>query len=191
MGDDGDPRELFGRLGAMLGGHFELSSGLHSDRYVQTARLLERPEQAMAVARRIASWYDGVDVVAAPAVGAIVLGWAVALAAGARAIFAERGDAGMRFRRGFGLASGERTLVVDNVVTTGGSAREVVDLATSAGATVLGVAALVDRSTEPMPYRLRAALRVEAVAWPPDDCPLCRAGEPIDSPGSRRLGGAG
>ena len=173
--------------GAMLTGHFVLSSGRHSDRYVQKARLLERPDVAMRAAREIASWYPGIEVVVAPAVGAVSLGFAVALASGARSVFAERVDDRMALRRGFELASGERTLVVEDVVTTGGSAREVVDVVSDQGADLLGVAALVDRSAGPVGLPLRALLRVEARTWSPDDCPLCRAGRAFDSPGSRRL----
>jgi orotate phosphoribosyltransferase len=171
----------------MLTGHFVLSSGRHSDRYVQKARLLERPDVAMRAAREIASWYPGIEVVVAPAVGAVSLGFAVALAAGARSLFTERVDDRMTLRRGFELTMGERTLVVEDVVTTGGSAREVVDLVAEQGADLLGVAALVDRSAGPVGLPLRALLRVEASTWTPDDCPLCRAGRAFDSPGSRRL----
>ena len=111
----------------MLSGHFLLSSGRHSDTYVQKARVLERPDVTMALAREIASWYERVEVVLAPAVGAIALGFAVALASGARSLFAEREDGRMALRRGFAIEPGERTLVVEDVVTTGGSARRGVD----------------------------------------------------------------
>ncbi len=171
----------------MLTGHFVLSSGRHSDRYVQKARLLERPELAMQAAREIASWYPEIEVMVAPAVGAVSLGFAVALAAGARSVFTERVDDRMILRRGFQLAPGERALVVEDVVTTGGSAREVVDVVSEQGADLLGVAALVDRSVGPVGLPLRALLRVEASTWPPEDCPLCRDGRALDSPGSRHL----
>ena len=175
----------------MLTGHFLLSSGRHSDRYVQTARLLERPDVAMEAAREIASWYPRIEVVMAPAVGAIVLGFAVALAAGARAVFAEREEGEMRLRRGFEVAPGEQALVVDNVITTGGSALEVYELAGRLGASRLGVAALVDRSQEDPGFPLRALLRVRATSTEPADCPQCAAGAPLDSPGSRHLAGPG
>jgi len=184
-----EARLLFERCGAILSGHFLLSSGRHSDRYVEKARVLERPDVAMALAREIASWYPAVDAVVAPAVGAVALGFAVALAAGARSLFAEREEGVMRLRRGFVLAPGERALVVEDVVTTGGSAREVFDLVAGSGAHPLGVAALIDRSSQPLGFPLRAILRVEASTWPPESCPLCRARVPIQSPGSRHLGG--
>jgi orotate phosphoribosyltransferase len=180
-------RVLFERSGAMLTGHFRLSSGRHSDRYVEKARVLERPEVAMALAREIASWHDGIDVVVAPAVGALPLGFAVALAAGARSVYAEREEGRMRLRRGFSILSGERALVVEDVVTTGGSAREVYALVQDAGARGLGVAAMIDRSSGDLGFPLRAVLRVEAQTWEQEACPLCADGVSVESPGSRRL----
>jgi orotate phosphoribosyltransferase len=173
--------------GAIMRGHFKLSSGRHSDVYVEKARILEQPEATMAVARAMASWYPEVDVVVAPAVGAVVLGFAVALAGGARSIYAEREGDRMRLRRGFRVLPGERSLVVEDVVTTGASAREVFDLLAESGAERLGVAALVDRTTAPLPFSFRALVRIEASSWDPADCPLCKDGRPFDSPGSRHL----
>jgi orotate phosphoribosyltransferase len=172
----------------MLTGHFQLSSGLHSDRYVEKSRVLERPEIAMALAREIASWYPAIDAVVAPAVGAVPLGFAVALAAGARSLFAEREDGRMRLRRGFVLHPDEATLVVEDVVTTGASAREVYELVGDAGANPLGVAALIDRSTTDVGFPMRAVLRVDARTWSPEDCPMCARGEPFSARGSRLLG---
>jgi orotate phosphoribosyltransferase len=180
-------RDLLERSGAMLTGHFLLSSGRHSDVYVQKARILERPADTMAVARTIVSWYGDIDVVVAPAVGAIALGFAVALAADARSVFAERTDGFMALRRGFDLRPGERALIVEDVVTTGASAREVWDLVGAHGADRLGVAALIDRSATDPGFPMRAVVRVDAGTWPEDRCPLCAAGSPIDSPGSRHL----
>jgi orotate phosphoribosyltransferase len=178
---------LFERTGAMLAGHFLLSSGRHSDRYVQKARVLEDPVAAMLLAREIASWFERIEAVVAPAVGAIALGFAVASVAGARSLFAEREAGRMTLRRGFALSPGERTLVVEDVVTTGASAREVWDLVGALGAERLGVAALIDRTAVPPPFPLRAVLRVEAGTWEPSACPSCARGVPLDSPGSRHL----
>ncbi len=172
----------------MLTGHFLLSSGRHSDRYVEKARALERPDAVMALGAEMASWYPDIQAVVAPAVGAIALGFAVAFHAKARFLFAERVDEEMALRRGFTLRRGERTLVVEDVITTGASAGEVYDLVERWGAQALGVAALVDRSQSPPPFPLRAVLRVEAASWSPDDCPLCREGQPVSAPGSRHLG---
>jgi orotate phosphoribosyltransferase len=184
-----EARELIERSGAMLKGHFRLTSGRHSDVYVQKARVLERPEIAMVLAREIASWYPQIDVVVAPAVGAIALGFAVALEAKARSIFAEREEGRMRLRRGFGLDPSERALVVEDVITTGGSAGEVFALVSDSGAESLGVAALIDRSTSPLGFPLRAVLRIEASSWEPERCPLCEQGVQFDSPGSRFVSG--
>ena len=174
--------------GAVRRGHFLLSSGRHSDTYVEKARVLERPVDAARLGREIASWYRGMDAVVSPAVGAIPLGFAVALAADARSLYAERVDGRMTLRRGFELRPGERALVVEDVVTTGGSATEVFDLVRAAGAEAVGVAALVDRSVEELPFPFRALVRVEAKAFDPRDCPLCAAGEPLEAPGSRHVG---
>ncbi|MDP8955415.1 MAG: orotate phosphoribosyltransferase [Actinomycetota bacterium] len=176
--------------GAILRGHFKLSSGRHSDVYVEKARILEQPEATVAVGRAMASWYPEVDVVVAPAVGAIVLGFAVALAAGARSVYAERQGDRMRLRRGFRVIAGERALVVEDVVTTGASAREVYELLEETGAERLGVAALVDRTTDSVPFPFRALVRVDASSWDPAECLLCTQGRPFDSPGSRYLQGS-
>src|SRR4051794_9553370 len=109
--------DLLERTGAILLGHFQLPSGMHSDRYVQKARILERPDDTMALAREVASWYEGIEVVVAPAVGAVAWGFAVALATGARSVFAEREGGVMTLRRGFEVMPGERALVVEDVVT--------------------------------------------------------------------------
>jgi orotate phosphoribosyltransferase len=182
-----EARELFERSGAMLSGHFLLSSGRHSDRYVEKSRVLERPEVAMILAREMASWYPRIDVVVAPAVGAVALGFAVALAAGARSLFTEREEGRMRLRRGFVVKPGERVLVVEDVVTTGGSARAVYELVGETRAERLGVAALIDRSTEAVGFPLRAILRVQARTWDPIDCPMCVRGDAVEAPGSRLL----
>ena len=175
----------------MLTGHFLLSSGRHSDRYVEKARVLERPEAVMALGQEMASWYPDIDVVVAPAVGAIVLGFAVATHAGARFLFAEREGGVMTLRRGFVLEPEARALVVEDVITTGASAREVHELVAKSGAESLGVAALVDRSQTTPPFPLRAVVRVEAISWDPEECPLCSRGEPLLSPGSRHVTAGG
>lgn len=185
--DAAEATRIFSSCGAIESGHFRLSSGRHSDVYVQKARVLEHPEVAMRLAREIASWHPEAQVVVAPAVGAISLGFAVALAAGARSIFCERQDGRMTLRRGFALEPGERALVVEDVVTTGRSAREVWDAVVEAGGRPVGVGALIDRAPAPPPFPLRAVLRVEAPAWEPSECPLCARGEPIDAPGSRYI----
>ncbi len=181
--------------GAVMRGHFELSSGRHSDLFVQKFRVLERPRLAQRFGESLAGLFpQDFDVVAAPAVGAVVLGFATALASDARSVFAERVDGEMTFRRGFEIAPHEKVLVVEDVITTGGSAREVVDLVTRMGAEVIGVAALLDRGD---PARsgphgglgapLRALVTLEVKSWEPSECPLCAAGQPLEDPGSRRI----
>lgn len=179
---------LLRRRGAVRSGHFLLSSGRHSDTYVEKARVFEDPEATVDLAREIASWYERVQAVVSPAVGALPLGFAVALAAGSRFLYAEREDGRMTLRRGFLIHPGERVLVVEDVVTTGGSAAEVWDLAGSLGADRLGVAALVDRSTAELPFPLRALATVRADTFDPEDCPLCAQGLAVEAPGSRHAG---
>ena len=186
---EADVLALLAEHGALLEGHFLLSSGKHSDAYVEKARLFEYPDVVDGLAAEIASWYERVEAVVSPAVGAIPLGFAVARRASARFFYAEREDGSLAFRRGFRLGTGERTLVVEDVVTTGGSATEVYRLVRASGAEPLGVAAVVDRSTGDLPFPLRAIARIEIAVYDPDECPLCANGEPLEAPGSRHVGG--
>ena len=179
--------EILRGSGALRQGHFLLSSGRHSDTYVEKARVFEDPQATARLGREIASWYREVAAVVSPAVGAIPLGFATALGAGARFLYAEREGDRMGLRRGFALAAGERVLVVEDVVTTGGSVAEVRALAVDLGADVLGVAALVDRAVTELPFPLRALARISAETWTEDACPLCERGVPVESPGSRHL----
>jgi orotate phosphoribosyltransferase len=188
---EADLLESLQAKGAVMRGHFRLSSGRHSDTFVQKFRLFEDPVATVRAGEMlVARWPEGFDVVAAPAVGAVVFGFATALAAGARSIFSERVDGEMSFRRGFDISAGERVLVVEDVVTTGGSAAEVVQLAARTGGSIVGVGALVDRvdpSRQPLGASLRALITLEAKSWAPEQCPLCAAGASLDDPGSRRL----
>jgi orotate phosphoribosyltransferase len=183
-----DALALLRRRGAVRSGHFLLSSGRHSDTYVEKARVFEDPAATVDLAREIASWYQRIQAVVSPAVGALPLGFAVALAAESRFLYAERENGLMALRRGFLIHPGERVLVVEDVVTTGGSAAEVWDLADSLGAERLGVAALVDRSTADLPFPLRALATVRADTSDPEGCPLCAQGLPVETPGSRHAG---
>lgn len=182
-------RALLEDSGALLNGHFRLSSGRHSDLYVQKFRVFERPEATRALGAALADLFGDFAAVASPALGAVVLGFSVALAGGARSIIAERVDGELKLRRGFTLGPGERVLVVEDVVTTGGSAREVVELAQEWGADVVGVGALLDRSEGEVELGapLSSLLRLEARSWEPDACPLCAAEAPLKDPGSRRV----
>jgi orotate phosphoribosyltransferase len=184
--------DLYLAAGALRRGHFNLSSGRHSDTYLQSALVLQWPRLAEALGRALAEPFAGrVDVVAAAAVGGLLIGHEIARELGVRMVFAERAGGVMRLRRSFELRAGERALLAEDVVTTGGSAGEVATLVAAAGAVPVGLAALVDRRPEPAAGALPAVAlaRVAAAAWEPADCPLCQAGDAPSSPGSRRLGG--
>ena len=184
--------ELFERYGVLHTGHFQLSSGRHSDTYLQCARILEHPRVAASLGEEIAKRYpDGADVVVSPALGGILIGNAVAYAIGCRFLFAERIDGAMTLRRGQAVAAGERVIVVEDVITSGGSAAEVAALCERDGATVIGVGALVDRTEGPPPFHLEALLRIHTTSWEPGECPLCARGEPLHTPGSRAMSNPG
>jgi orotate phosphoribosyltransferase len=181
--------DIFRRVGALLEGHFRLSSGLHSTGYLQCALVLQHPREAEALGAALGALAAPAspDVVMSPALGGIVIGQEVARALGVRALFAERQDGAMTLRRGFALVPGERVLVVEDVVTTGGSTRETIDVATASGGTVVGAASIIDRSGGnqglSVPYYSLAQLLVPT--YQPDACPLCAAGVPVVKPGSR------
>lgn len=178
--------------GAVMRGHFQLSSGRHSDVFAQKFRVLEHPQIAARFGAAIADKFKGqFDVVASPAVGAVVLGFCAALSADTRFVFAERAEGSLAFRRGFHIGPDERVLIVEDVVTTGGSAREVVDLVNATGATPVGIGVLIDREDEARMSDLGAPLeslvQLSSSSWDPADCPLCADGAELTDPGSRRL----
>jgi orotate phosphoribosyltransferase len=182
--------ERFRRTGALLEGHFVLTSGLHSTQYLQCALVLQHPAEAEAFGRAIAGQFAGqsVETVVAPAIGGIIVGWEVARALGVRSVWTEREDGRMTLRRGFTVRAGERVLVVEDVVTTGGSTRETCDALRAAGALVVGAASIIDRSAGRadvgVPRFALATLDVPAVT--PAACPLCAEGVPAIKPGSRK-----
>jgi len=176
---------------AVRSGHFVLTSGRHSGTYVQCARFLEDPalttDLAQTAVGRLAEGLD-IDLVAAPAVGGLIIGFAVAQALGVKFIFSEREQGAMVFRRAFDVPDGARVLVVEDVVTTGGSVAEVIDLVESAGGTVVGVVSIIDRGgAKKFEAPFWPLLTLEVESWEPDKCVLCANGEPVVSPGSRRL----
>jgi orotate phosphoribosyltransferase len=178
--------------GALLSGHFQLSSGRHSDRYIQCALLLARPRDAeaagAALAERLADTRP--DVVVGPALGGVIIAHEVARALGTRCFFAERKEGVMTLRRGFAVTPGMRVVVVEDVVTTGGSANEVVALLRELGAEVVAVGSIVQRSAgNPFDVRYEALLPLEVTSWTPEECPLCATGSPAVKPGSRPGGG--
>jgi orotate phosphoribosyltransferase len=181
--------ELFRRVGALLDGHFRLTSGLHSPGYLQCALVLQHPREAeafgSAIAQRVFSL--GAQAVLSPALGGIVIGQEVARGLGVRAIFAERQDGRLTLRRGFTLEPGEKVLVVEDVLTTGGSTRETIDVARAAGADVVGAASIIDRSEGThgldVPYLSLASMPLPT--YEPAVCPMCAAGQAVVKPGSR------
>lgn len=189
--------QLFEETGAYLRGHFRLTSGLHSGEYLQCAKVLAHPEYAERLGRELAKklepWTGGVRVAAivSPAIGGIVIGQEVARALGALALFTERDSASneMTLRRGFLVEQDEPVIVIEDVITTGGSTRDVIRVLQSAGARVLAAGSIIDRSNGRVDLGLaRVALEtLNPVSYPPEDCPLCREGVPIVKPGSRRV----
>lgn len=184
---------LFAETGAYLRGHFQLTSGLHSPEYLQCARVLQYPAYAERLGRALAEECQKLvaakpDLVVAPAMGGLIIGHEVARACGVPFLFTERGpDRQMTLRRGFAVLPGQRAVVIEDVVTTGGSSREVIELLHSAGAEVLGAGSIIDRSGGGAELGvLRVALAtLQAAAYPPDFCPLCEQGLPVQKPGSR------
>lgn len=183
-------RKIFEKTGAMLSGHFRLTSGRHSDRYFQCALVLQHPEYCGQLCRALADRFAGeeVDSVIGPAMGGILVAYEVARVLGVRSIFAERENGVMTLRRGFTIRPGEKLLVVEDVITTGGSVLEVMNVVRKAGGELAGVGVLVNRSggTVDLGVRTESLLNVPAVSYKPDDCPLCREGLPCVKPGSRQ-----
>lgn len=179
---------LFRRSGALLEGHFRLSSGLHSGGYLQCALVLQDPRDAEALGRALGDRARDLhaDAVLSPAMGGIIIGHEVARALGVRALFAERQDGRLTLRRGFALGPGERVLIVEDVLTTGLSTRETIEVARAAGAQVAGAAAIIDRSQDPgLDVPFRALVRYALPTYQPEACPMCAAGTPVVKPGSR------
>jgi orotate phosphoribosyltransferase len=180
---------VFRRSGALLEGHFRLSSGLHSPGYLQCALVLQHPRDAGAIGAALADLVRqlGATAVLSPALGGVVIGHEVARALDVRALFAERQDGKLTLRRGFALAPGDRVLIVEDVVTTAGSTRETMQVARESGAQVVGACAMVDRSggRHALDVPFVALLPFELPTYSEADCPLCRHGIPIIKPGSR------
>ena len=189
--NDAQVMDALRRSGAIRTGHFQLTSGRHSDAYMQCARVLEDPTLTTELAREMVARLPEdlkPDFVIAPAVGGIIIGFAVAQALGLPFIFSERQDGVMVLRRAFEVPANARVLVVEDVVTTGGSVQEVIALVEAAGATVAGVVSLIDRGgNKAFSAAYYPLLAMEVESWLPEDCAQCAAGTPIDSPGSRRL----
>jgi orotate phosphoribosyltransferase len=181
---------LFEDHGALRRGHYHLSSGLHSDTYAQCALVLQWPGIAERLGHELGSRFGSLrpTVVLGPAMGGIVIGHEVARYLGVRSIFSERVEGRMALRRGFGLESSDRVVVCEDVITTGRSPAEATELVAEAGATLIGVGTIIDRSSGvSFGVHVESLLRLDAAVWEPGDCPLCASGEELTSPGSRRL----
>ena len=186
-----DILDIFKRQGALLDGHFRLSSGLHSAQYLQCARVLMDTRIASELGARLAARLTAIgvkpDVVVGPAMGGLIIGHEVARGFGCRSIFTERDGAAMTLRRGFSLAPGETVVIVEDVVTTGKSTREVIEVVEAAGARVIGIASLVDRSSGRSGFKVpfESLLEIAVETWTATACPLCAAGSDAIKPGSR------
>lgn len=185
--------EVFKKTGVLLEGHFLLTSGRHSDKYLQCAKIFQFPEYGKELSRELARNFvdEDVDIVIGPAIGGIILSYEVARYLGAKALFAERENGSMTLRRGFFIPEGARVMVVEDVVTTGGSVQEVIDLVKSYNGEVVGVGVIVDRSGGQADFstKLESVVKIDAVSFYPDNCPLCKKGIPVVKPGSRDFKG--
>jgi orotate phosphoribosyltransferase len=182
---------LFKQSGALLEGHFRLTSGLHSERYLQCALVLQNPEQAAALgavlAARLRALSEAPDFVIAPALGGILVAHEVARALRVRGLFAERQEGTLKLRRGFRIKPEEKAYVVEDVITTGGSTKDTMDVVTQAGGIVLAAGSLIDRTGGRADLGVpRAALAIlDIPVYPPEECPLCKTGSEAIKPGSR------
>ncbi|UCH11916.1 MAG: orotate phosphoribosyltransferase [Candidatus Omnitrophota bacterium] len=182
--------KLLKKTGALLEGHFILSSGLHSGKYVQCASVLKYPKHAQSLCRQLAAKFKGkkIDAVIAPAIGGILVSYELARALGTRSIFAERKNGQMRLRRNFEIKKSEKVLVAEDVITTGGSTGEVIDLVKGLGGEVVAAACIIDRSGEKNLFgsiRLNSLCKMRIKTYPAEKCPLCKKNIPVDKPGSR------
>jgi orotate phosphoribosyltransferase len=189
-----DSEKLIKKLletGALLEGHFELTSGLHSNKYFQCALLLQNPEISTELGQKIKDLFadSKVDLVAGPAVGGIIIAHEVARAFGVKSVFTERVNGKMALRRGFSIKKGQKVLLVEDVITTGGSILELVSIFKEAGAEVIGIGSIVDRSGGKIsfPVHFRPLLSLQVESYRPQDCPLCVKGGKAEKPGSRNL----
>lgn len=183
--------EIFERTGVLLEGHFRLTSGLHAAKYLQCAQLLQYPHEAGPLCEQLAEYFKdaGATVVAGPATGGIILAYEVAKALGIKNIFGERENGVMTFRRGFKVEPTDKVLVLEDVVTTGGSVKELIECVRQAGAEVIGVASLVNRSGGRVDFGVpfKSLVNLDITTYQPDDCPMCKAGSVAYKPGSRQI----
>lgn len=180
--------KVFEDTGVILRGHFRLTSGRHSDTFLQCSQVMQYPKHAARICEELARLFEGsqVDLVAGPAMGGIVLAYEVARSLGARTIFAEKENGKMAFRRGFAIRPGESVLLVEDAVSTGGSVNEVAEAVAQAGGRITGVGALVDRSGEKVTFGVpfKPLITMDIRSYSPAECPMCRDGVPLTLPKS-------
>ena len=182
-------KKIFINSGALLEGHFRLTSGRHSNRYIQCARVLMEPKYTEALCSHLAEAFKDqkIDLVVGPAMGGIIISYEMARQLGTPSLFTERVEGKMALRRNFNIEKGQKVLVVEDVVTTGGSVQEVMDIVKEKGGEVVGIALLVDRSNDKIDLgaKIEACLSMDVISYKEKDCPLCKEGKPIVKPGSR------
>jgi len=187
-----DILEIFKKTGALLEGHFLLTSGRHSSVYFQCAKVLQYPEYMEKICSNIAEFFRDkkIDTVISPAIGGIIVGQEIARQLNKRSIFAEREDKALTLRRGFSIEKDEKVLVCEDVVTTGGSVFEVIEIVKSLGGVVAGVGCIVDRSNGKVNfgYPQVSAVKMDVVSFKPEECEFCKKGIPVVKPGSRKIG---
>jgi len=183
--------EILEKTGVLQTGHFLLTSGKHSNKYMQCAKIFQHPDISAQLSKDLSEKFDGydIDIVIGPAVGGIILAYEVARQMEVRALFAERENGKMTLRRGFEIKPGSRVLVVEDVITTGGSVKEVIELVRAVGGEVVGVASVVDRSGGKALFDVpfKSAMKIDIETYEPEACPLCKAGSEAIKPGSRNL----
>jgi len=188
--------EIFEKSGALLSGHFRLSSGLHSAKYLQCALVLQYPDLAEKLSGQLACEFklprSKINAVVSPAVGGIIVGQEVAKVLGCRALFCEREEGKMKLRRGFEIREGETVVIIEDVITTGGSVKEIVEIVERMGGEVEGIGAIVDRSKSSfsdemasLNLPLKSLLKIDIETYSPEECPICKKGLPLEKPGSR------
>jgi len=188
--DQSSVLELFTERGALLSGHFLLSSGLHSAKYLQCALVLQYPKDAESLGEHLAKRFytQKIDLVVAPALGGVIIGHEVARNLSVRAIFTEREAGQMQLRRGFEIKAGEKALVIEDVITTGKSTREVIEVVTKLGGEVVGNASIIDRSAgkAELPFIPVSLAALDVATYSAENCPMCQEGLPLVKPGSRQ-----
>lgn len=179
--------DILDRSGARLEGHFRLSSGRHAATYIQCGRVFQHADMAEKLCKALAKRFEDIDLVVGPALGAIIMTYEVSRHLSCRNLFTERENGVMTLRRGFAIQPGERVLVVEDAVTTGGSVKETIAVCLERGADVVGVGALVDRTGGGNPFDVpfEALVKLDIPSWTAEECPLCKQGIPCVKPGSR------